>query len=133
MPSRLRRKREGFTLIELVMTIVVVAIISIPLSLLVIQHIESVVQSKDYTMAMNLARWEMEIVNNTGYASISTANFPNYKGYPYDLTRTVTFAAGSGASAESLKQITVTVRRSGSATDLVKFITYIARNVIYAL
>ena len=128
-------KNGAFTLIELIMTIVVVSIAAIPLSLLVSQHVTSVFQSADYTMAVNLGRFEMEKVNNMIYANIATASFSNYQGYSYDITRTVSYApgGGSGATAESLKKIQVDVKKAGSATVIVSFITYIAKNVLYGL
>ena len=128
-----RLRHQGFTLIELILTIIVVGIAAIPLSLMVFQHIESVYTSEDYTLARNLARSDLELVNNTAYANILTATFLRYQGYNYDLTRTVTFAQGSAASAESLKQITVSVTRHGSATVLLTLTTCIAKNVNYGL
>ena len=113
------------------MTIVLVGIVSIPLSLLIAQHITSTAYSKDTTLAFNLARWDMEQVNNTAYASIASASFPAYQGHSYDLARTVAFVAGSAVSAESLKRITVTVTRSGGGSVLATLVTYIARNVSY--
>jgi prepilin-type N-terminal cleavage/methylation domain-containing protein len=129
---RLRHK-TAFTLIELIMTIVVVGIVAVPLSLLLSQHIESTFQSEDLTIATNLSRFEMEKVNNLAYASIVNATFSNYEGYNYDVARTVTYAQGSDVSAESLKKITVEVRKSGSAAVLANITTYIARNVSYGL
>ena len=126
-------KRQGFTLIELIMTIVVVSICAIPLSLLVSQHITSVFQSEDYTMAINLARFEMEKVNNMTYANVVTTSLSNYQGYSYDITRTVSYAQGGAATAESLKKIQVDVKKAGSATVIVSFVTYIAKNVLYGL
>ena len=128
-------KRQGFTLIELIMTIVVVSICAIPLSLLVSQHITSVFQSEDYTMAINLGRFEMEKVNNMSYANIVSGSFSNYQGYSYDITRTVSYApgGGSGATAESLKKVQVDVKKAGSAIVIVSFVTYIAKNVLYGL
>jgi len=131
---RLRLKaKAGFTLIELIMTIVVVGIVAIPLSLLLSQHIESTFQSEDLTIATNLARFEMEKVNNLAYASIVNATFSNYEGYSYDLTRTFAYAQGSDSSAESLKKITVEVSKSGTAAVLVSLISYIAKNISYGL
>lgn len=127
------RRNSGFTLIELIMTIIVLAIIAIPLSLLLSQHISSVFAAEDYAAAVNLGRFEMEKVNNLAYTNIISANFPNYEGYNYDVTRTVSFAQGNAASAESLRSIRVDVRRSGSATVLLSLNTYIARNVNYGL
>lgn len=131
IPRFSRLRREGFTLIELVMTIVVLGIVSLPLSLLLGRHIQSVFISEDYTTALNLARFEMEKVNNMTYNSIASRNFPNYRGYSYDLTRTVTYAQGSDSSAERLKRIIVEVRKSGGPEILTSMVTYIARNIIY--
>lgn len=130
---KLSHKSKGFTLIELIMTVVLVGIAAVPLSLMVFQHIQSVYTSRDFTLARNLARFEMEVVNNTNYPSIASASYSNYQGYDFDVTRTVTFVQGTDASAESLKKITVSVTRHDSATVLVNLITYIAKNVSYGL
>ncbi len=129
--SRFRgNDKKGFTLIELIMTIVVVGLIALPLELSLNAQINGTVQSGAYTTAINLARFEMEKVNNLAYASISSASLPNYNGYAYDVTRTVAYAQGNAGSTESLKQITVSVTQAGSATVLASLTTYIAKNVI---
>lgn len=115
------------------MTIVGVGIVSIPLSLLVSAHIRSVFNSADNTLARELARFEIEKVNNTSYASISSANTSDYEGYAFDIVRTVTYVQGNSGSAESLKKIVVDVKKSGSAAILVSLMTYIAKNVSYGL
>lgn len=124
-------RKSGFTLIELVMTIVVVSIVAIPLSLLVHQHLTSVSQSSAYSTAVNLARFEMEKVNNMAYANISSVTIPNYEGYGFDVTRTVTFVQGNAGSLESLKQIRVEVKNAGSSAVLFNLVTYLAKNVSY--
>jgi prepilin-type N-terminal cleavage/methylation domain-containing protein len=129
---RLRPKR-GFTLIELIMTIVVVGIVAVPLSLFIGRNIESVFYCEDLTIALNLAKFEMEKVNNLTYANIINASLPNYQGYNYNVARTVTYVQGSGATPESLKKITVSVTKTGSASVLLSLVTYIARNVSYGL
>ena len=123
----------GFTLIELILTIIVVAIVAIPLSLLLFQHMDGVFQSQDYTMALNLARYEMERVNNMSYASVTvgTFNINNFQGYSYYLTRTVSLIQNT--PPESLKQVRVDVRKSASSPILVSLITYLVANVIYGL
>ena len=126
------KRRAGFTLIERIMTIVVVAIVCIPLSLLLSQHIRSLFQSEALTTARQLARFEMEKVNNMGYTSINSDSSV-YAGYDYDVTRTVTYRYGSEGSDESLKKITVEVNKSGSAEVLVSLVTYLAKNVSYGL
>jgi len=135
MKSSPRLKAKGFTLIELIMTIVVVGIIAVPLSLLLSQHIQGVFDSADYTLANNLARFEMEVVNNLVYTNITSANIYPYQGYDYTVTRTVTYAQGSASTAESLKKVVIDVKKSGSisATVLTSLVTYIAKNVGYGL
>jgi prepilin-type N-terminal cleavage/methylation domain-containing protein len=125
--------KRAFTLIELVMTIVVVGIIAVPVSLLLFQHMESTLQSGDVSIALNLGRFEMEKVNNTPYASIVSASFSNYEGYNYNVTRAITYVQGNDSSSESLKQVRVTVTKSGEAAVLVSLVTYIARNISYGL
>lgn len=130
---KFRHRKRAFTLIELIMTTIVVGIIAIPLSLLISQHLESVFQSQDYSAARNLARLEMEKVSNTDYAGISSVSFSNYEGYDYDLARTVSYEQGGAADTENLKKISLTVTKHGKAEVLVRLVTYIAKNVSYGL
>ncbi|MDD5356300.1 MAG: type II secretion system protein [Candidatus Omnitrophica bacterium] len=131
--TRLSRKKRAFTLIELIMAIVIVGIIALPVSITLSKHIQSVFVSQDYTVALNLARLDMEQVLATAYANINSASFNNYQGYNYNLVRTVAYAQGNPGSAESLKSIAISVTKAGSATALVTLKTYIAKNVTVGL
>ena len=122
--------RKGFTLIELVMTIVIVSIISIPISLLVSRHFEAVFESGDYTAAMNLARFEMEKVNNMNYAIIGSGN-SSMGGY--DIIRTMSYAQGDAFSLESVKRIQVDVQKTGSPAVLSSLVTHLVKNVNYGI
>jgi len=130
---KLFHKKSAFTLIELIMTIVVVGIIALPISLTLSKHVQSVFVSQDYTTALNLARFEMEKVMNTDYASIASATTNNYLGYPYNVTTTVTYAFGTALTTESVRLATVSVTKAGSATVLVTLKNYIAKNVTWGL
>lgn len=126
--------KRSFTLIELVMTIVIVSIIAIPLALTVSRYIESTFESTDYTIAQQLARLEMEKVNNLPYGSIITSSFLPYPANSsYDVIRTVNFAHGNATSQESTRRVVVEVRRAGSSTNLVRLITFISRNVVFGI
>jgi hypothetical protein len=113
------------------MTIVVVGIVAIPISITLSKHVQSVFQSQDLTMADNLARFDLEQMNNTAFASIVSATLNNYQGYSYDLTRTVAFVNGTALTTESTVKVTEQVTKSGSAQVLLKLITYISKNVRY--
>ena len=115
------------------MTIVVVSAVAVPLSLLVGQHLESLVQSQDYTAAVNLARLEMEKVNNLSYGNIISASFSPYSGTNYDVTRTVTYVQGNDAAPESMKKIVVEVKRGGGTDVLASLVTYLTKNVTYGI
>lgn len=127
------RPKYGFTLIELIMTIIVVGLIAIPLAISLTAQVQGVAHSSDNTIALNLARFEMEKVNNLSYASITSTSFSNYQGYAYDIDRTIVYVLGGAGSAESLKSITVSVKKAGSAAVLVSLVTYIAKNITYGL
>ena len=109
------------------MTIVIVGIISIPLSLLLVQHVESTFQSHDYTGAIQLARDEIERVKNTNYDSINNLSFTSDD---YLITRTI---QETSTPPEGLKQVRVDVQRSGSLNILYTLFTNIARNVSICL
>jgi len=130
---KLSHKKNAFTLIELIMTVVVVSIVALPISLTLSKHVQSVFVSQDYTTALNLARFEMEKVMNTDYASIASATTNNYLGYSYNVTTTVTYAFGTALTTESVKLVTVSVTKAGSAVVLVTLKNYIAKNVTWGL
>jgi len=131
--SRKKSNKKGFTLIELIMAIVVIGIISLPISITLSKHVQSVFVSQDYSTALNLARLDMEQALNTDYNSLGSASFSNYQGYAYDLDRTVNYAQGNWWSPESLKLVVVSVTKAGSADALVTLKTYIAKNVTSGL
>lgn len=131
IPKLHRRKAKGFTLVELIMAIVVVGIVAIPISVTISKHIQSVFDSQDITMAVNLARFDLEQMNNTAYTSIASASIAGYQGYAYDLSRTVSFVNGNSGTDESTLKITSEVTKSGSAAVLASLTTYISENVRY--
>ena len=131
--TRVFPRNRSSTLVELIMTIVVVGIVALPISVTLAKHVQSVFVSQDYTSALNLARFEMDKMLNTAYLGITSQAFSNYQGYAYDLTTTVTYAFGTALTAESVKLVSISVTKAGSATGLVTLKTYITKNVIWGL
>ncbi len=120
---------RGFTLFELLVTVIVLGVAAVPLSLMVVEHAESLAVSREHAQAGNLLRDEMENVRSIDYAQVVTVQFPQYKGYAYDLNRAVSYVAGSSSSQESLKKITVAAAKAGSTGVIMRLTTYRAKNV----
>ena len=55
---------RGFTYVEILVTLVIVAILFVPMMQLFSQAMEATTMSRDLITAVNLARWEMERVKN---------------------------------------------------------------------
>lgn len=128
---RLFRKKRAFTLIELIMTIVVVGVVALPIANTLFEHIQSVFISHDYTVALNLARLDMETVINTAYADIAGASLSNYQGYSgYNLSRSVDEET---SGAQGYKIISISITKSGSADALATLKTYITKNITWGL
>ena len=140
---------RGLTLVELVITISLAAILGIPVGLLLSEHLTSALGARDVTVATNLARREMEYVDSLNdnasgpfFSSalvVTTWDFPSYQGYPYTLRRVVTCLLGNCTStsltSQGVKRITVTVYKP-SATDpfaqlLATLITYRTKHVAF--
>ncbi len=138
----------GLTLVELVITISLAAIISIPVGLLLSEHLSGVMRSRDVTVAMNLARYEverLESLNNFCHTDL-TVNSPAgttinpYQGYPYGLTRIVWCQTGDCTSncasppsnaANGVKRIEIRVTKSGSTAILASLVTYRTKFVLF--
>ena len=137
-------REHGLTLVELVITISLAAILSIPVSLLLSGQLNGALRARDATVAMNLARYEMErldSLNNFCDASLTvnspagTTTDPYLPGYPYALTRIVSClvggsnctsacAASPAAADNAVKRIDIIVRRSGSTSPLASLVSY---------
>ncbi|MBU9889168.1 MAG: prepilin-type N-terminal cleavage/methylation domain-containing protein [Candidatus Omnitrophica bacterium] len=121
--------RRGVTLVELVMAIAILAAIAIPMGLMIAEQVRGMMTASDLAAAGNLARYEMEKLNNLPFESIASGSSV-YPGYVYDVSRTVTTTEGAAGAA--LKDITVTVNRPGEATPLTTLYSSIADNVTYS-
>jgi len=121
-------RKRGFTLIELIMAIVVLAIVMIPLGVISLEYMRGVVYSRELVVAEGLAKTEMAIINNLSYTDATLEDgdddtTTNYQGYAYDLRRTVSFVPGW---SNNLKQVNVRVYPTGTAVQVVELVTYIA-------
>jgi len=119
---------RGFTLIELIMAIVVLAIVMIPLGAISLEYMRGVVYSREMVITEGLAKTEMAKINNLSYTDTTLEDgdddtTPNYLGYAYDLRRTVSFVTGW---SNNLKQVKVRVYPTGTTVQLVELVTYIA-------
>lgn len=119
--------KKGVTLVELVMAIIILAAVAIPMASMIGSQIQGMMTSTDFTAAGNLARQEMERLNNISYASISNGNSVSGS---YTVTWTVVTVAGGGGAER--KDITLIAGRTGAA-NLVTLYGSITKDVTYGI
>jgi len=143
---------RGLTLVELVVTIILTAIIGIPVGILLAEHLSGALRARDYTVAMNLARREMERLdswNNFCHADLNlTAGTPAPNPDPaYVVTRIVgcqtpasscacscsgTCGSGAPTSARNdVKRVETRVTKSGSGEQLASLVSYRTKYVLF--
>ena len=134
MPKKTER---GVTLIELIIAMVILAAVSIPMGAMIGAQIQGMMTSTNLTAAGNLARREMERLNNIPYTHVDlnpvaagtvTTSYSDPV-YPYDFTRIVTTVITGAAER---KDITPTAKRTGTSAVLVTLYSSIAKGVSYA-
>jgi prepilin-type N-terminal cleavage/methylation domain-containing protein len=118
---------KGVTLVELIMAMVILSVVALPMGSMIGAQIQGMMDSTDFTTAGNLARGEMERLNNIPYASIT--NNSSVSG-SYTVSWTVATAAGGGGAAR--KDITMTAKRTGTTPAVVTLYGTVANNVTYA-
>ena len=116
-------KNAGFTLIELIMTIVVISIVVIPSVVFLTESIRGTFKSEDVISAVNLARMEIEKTNNMAYTDIAAEDFTDYEGYHYDLSKEVAFIEGAPPPASGVMEIRIGVYSAGNLGDAQELLT----------
>ncbi|MFA5097014.1 MAG: prepilin-type N-terminal cleavage/methylation domain-containing protein [Candidatus Margulisiibacteriota bacterium] len=129
-------RRKGFTLIELILSVVVAGMILLSFAASYRQMIAGLIYDSDLSKAIALSQLEFSIINSISYTDPSLSNgynalTSNYKGSGYDMRRQVSYDLGTDATAQSLKRITITVYRGGSASPILSTVTLRAKNVSY--
>jgi len=105
------------------------AVVMIPAALISMSAVKTAAEGDAWTMASNLARRELGIVNVLPYADLTLAVGYNnltsgYQGYKYDLRRQVTAVAGT----TNLRQVAVTVYPAGNLQQTLRADTYVINN-----
>lgn len=98
--------KAGFTLIELIITIVVAGVISIAVASFISEYLDGTVFLRYEIFAMNLARMEIEKTNNLEFADLGNASWNDYEGYGYRVVRSVRNLQGT---SNKVKEVEVSV------------------------
>lgn len=82
-------QEKGLTLIEIVVSSVILAAVLIPLISTLVSSQSIVYMGRDYMVANNLIMQAAEKTKLTAFASISNETVPNYEGLKFTLTKNV--------------------------------------------
>jgi len=144
--------RRGLTLVELVLTILLVGLLGVPIGILLAEHLRGGLKTRDSSVAMSLARRELELLDSFNnfchpaldITSSSGVTFDPYlPGYAYALTRIVSCHVGDCTSSapficpppsnanNGIKRIELRVTRSGSSDVLATLVSYRAKHVLF--
>ena len=131
---------RGMTLMELVIAVALAGIIGVPLGLLLSEHLRAAYETRQSSIAVQLARAELERLDslNDFFApdlALGTTVLPAYQGYAYDLQREVTCQAGNctktAANSQGIKRIRVTVTPAGSAARAISLTSDRTKHVAF--
>lgn len=130
-------RSEAYSLMEMVVTIIVASIGILGIVLLLKQDVTSTRLSSNMAQAQGLIRLELAKINALDYDDATLADgynntTSNYEGSVLDLNRQVSYVFGNDSTAESLKEIEITVAPHGgsmSTDKLANLITYRVDNV----
>lgn len=148
--------RDALTLVELVITIALTTILAVPVGVILSEHLTGALRARDYTVAMSLARYEMErldSLNNFCHVDLTLVSSPGtllattpFSSYPaYEVRRIVNCqtsasncncscsgGCGNASNANNdIKRIEVRVTKSGSTGALASLITYRTKFVLF--
>lgn len=122
---------QGFTLIEVLIALMMLAVVFLGLSALTIAVSTGLSSSHTVTTAITLAQDRIEEIKNGGYAQATAANYPTedyhtIPGYP-QFRRTVTITTDSPIPNVKTVKVTVSWQGKGGRTREASLQTMISR------
>lgn len=127
--SKTKKFLGSFTLIEIIITIVLVGLALIPLSIMALEYVRGTFYSRDLGVVEGLAKDELSKVNSLSFNDPTLADgynniTGNYQGYPFDLQRSVNIVPGMN---NALKQVQVRIYPAGDLSrQLINITTFVA-------
>ena len=129
---------RGLTLVELVLTITLAAILGVSSGLLVSEELRGMLTARDQMVAMGLARAELERLESLNdFFAIATQAptvVPGFTAYTRAVTVTCMFSSNctdTALDSQGVKQIDVTVTKTGILGSLASLTTYRTKHVAY--
>ena len=106
---------RGFTLIEILVAVTIIAVVMTMSAAVVIEYIRESAVGDAFAVSASLARREIGIINTLSYSDPTLSigydhlTSPYITGYPYELRRTVSAVTDASGSTSNLKQVKVVV------------------------
>ena len=129
--------RRGLTLVELVITIALAAILGVPVGFILSEHLRGALRARDYAVAIQLARAEMEELDSwDDFFAINSqpaAPVPGFGAYTREVNVTCPMGNCTNTSTgnQGVKQITIVVTKTGSGETLATLVNYRTKHVFF--
>lgn len=123
---------QGFTFIEILVTLSLMAVLFVPTMQLFSHAMEASATSRELITAVSLARWEMERVKNVGGVSVARVKALGSASWPPDTEPALTMNGQTWRIARTLTpgseplEVTVEVRRAGETTAVARLVTLLS-------
>jgi prepilin-type N-terminal cleavage/methylation domain-containing protein len=128
---------RGLTLVELVITIALAAILGVPVGFILSEHLRGALSARDAAVAMSLARQEMERLDSLNdffvISSQAAAPVPGFAAYTRAVAVTCLLGncTNPGTGSQGVKQITIVVTKTGPGDTLATLVSYRTKHVFF--
>lgn len=127
--SRPKKSGQGFTLIELIITTVIMAIIMIIVALMIIEYFKASEQASSLCFSAQLAKREAAIIDALDFSDPTLVNgytslISNYAGSRFDLRRTIAPGTRTPYGSIYLRPIKIELYPNGSSVATTMYNMY---------
>jgi len=127
--------KRALTLIELILSIVLISILVLPIAKLFQQAVETFNYCSNKAMANNLLRYQMSVINNLSFSDSTLVDGYNVtasddQGYGFNINRQVNIVAGTN---NAVKRVLVRILKPVTSVPMAQTAIYLGQNIAFGL